>query len=133
MEEPSEEDAYKILLGLRHRYEEYHKVVITDEALKEAVKLSTRYISDRFLPDKAIDVIDEAASKSRLASYIEPEEIKKLIKDVEELEKQKEESVKQENYEEAGRIRNRQSKIKKEIVRRPDFGYAVYLDDPDGV
>lgn len=115
VEEPSEEDAYKILLGLRHRYEEHHKVVITDEALKEAVKLSTRYISDRFLPDKAIDVIDEAASKSRLASYIEPEEIKKLIKDVEELEKQKEESVKQENYEEAGRIRNKQSKIKKEI------------------
>ena len=114
VEEPTEEDAYKILLGLRHRYEEHHKVSITDEALREAVKLSTRYISDRFLPDKAIDLIDEAASRSRLASYIEPEEIKSILKDIDRLEQAKEECIKNEEYEKAGVIRNNQAKLKEE-------------------
>ena len=76
VEEPSEKESVEILKGLRSCYEEHHKVEITDEALEAAVKLSARYINDRFLPDKAIDLIDEASSKIRLTVYTEPEEIK---------------------------------------------------------
>lgn len=90
IEEPSEDESYEILKGLRGRYEEHHKVTITDEALRAAVRLSARYINDRFLPDKAIDLIDEASSKIRLSGYMEPEEIKTLEKDIEALERQKE-------------------------------------------
>ena len=72
VEEPTEEEAVAILKGLRPRYEEHHKVTITDEALEAAVRLSARYINDRFLPDKAIDLIDEASSKVRLSAYAEP-------------------------------------------------------------
>ena len=78
VEEPNEEQSIAILKGLRPKYEEHHKVTITDDALVAAVRLSARYINDRFLPDKAIDLIDEAASKSRLTTYVEPAEIKTL-------------------------------------------------------
>ena len=108
IEEPSEEESYKILLGLRGRYEDHHKVTITDEALLSAVKLSARYINDRFLPDKAIDLIDEASSKVRLAAYKAPKEIKELDDAIEALNKEKEEAIRTEAYERAGEIKKEQ-------------------------
>ena len=91
VDEPTEAESIEILKGLRSRYEEHHKVTIQDEALVAAVRLSARYINDRFLPDKAIDLIDEASSKLRLTVYTEPEEIKKLEAEIKKLEGQKEE------------------------------------------
>lgn len=117
VEEPTEEESCEILKGLRGRYEEHHQVRITDEALKAAVKLSARYINDRFLPDKAIDLIDEAASKVRLANFVEPEEIKNLERDVEVLEKQKEDAIKAEAYEKAGEIKKKQEKKREKIEK----------------
>ena len=110
VDEPSQEEAYQILLGLRPKYEEHHNLNISDEALDAAVKLSSRYISDRFLPDKAIDLIDEASSRARLASYMEPEEIKKMTAEVAALEIKKEEAVKTEKYEKAGEIKKKQAR-----------------------
>lgn len=115
VEEPTEEETYKILLGLRGRYEEHHRVTITDDALKAAVKLSARYINDRFLPDKAIDLIDEASSKVRLSAYVEPAELKDLLKEIDVLEKQKENAVKAEAYEKAGDIKKKQEKKREKI------------------
>ena len=86
VDEPTEAESIEILKGLRSRYEEHHKVTIQDEALVAAVRLSARYINDRFLPDKAIDLIDEASSKLRLTVYTEPEEIKKLEAEIKKLE-----------------------------------------------
>lgn len=120
VEEPSEEETYAILKGLRARYEEHHRVTITDQALMAAVKLSARYINDRFLPDKAIDLIDEASSKLRLTNFVEPEEIKALEKDLEALEKQKEDAIKTEAYEKAGEIKKKQAKKKEKIEKLRD-------------
>ena len=85
MEEPSEEEAYEILKGLRPYYERHHKVEISDEALEAAVKMSVRYINDRFLPDKAIDLIDEAASKVQLSGYRASSEIEDLSREIQEI------------------------------------------------
>ncbi|MCD7995608.1 MAG: ATP-dependent Clp protease ATP-binding subunit [Clostridiales bacterium] len=115
VEEPSEEEAVAILKGLRGRYEAHHHVTITDEALAAAVKLSARYINDRFMPDKAIDVIDEAASKVRLTAFVEPPEIKDLEKEIEKLEDQKEAAIRDEAYEKAGAIKKKQEKKKEKI------------------
>ena len=115
VEEPSEEEAVAILKGLRGRYEAHHHVTITDEALTAAVKLSARYINDRFMPDKAIDVIDEAASKVRLTAFVEPPEIKDLEKEIEKLEDQKEAAIRDEAYEKAGAIKKKQEKKKEKI------------------
>ena len=120
VEEPSEEAAVGILRGLKGRYEEHHKVVITDEAIKAAVKLSSRYINDRFLPDKAIDVIDEASSKVRLATFTEPSEIKELEAEIELLEDQKEAAIKSEAYEKAGSIKKKQEKKREKIDKIRD-------------
>jgi len=117
VEEPSEEEATLILYGLRAMYEEHHHVKITDSAIEEAVKLSNRYITDRFLPDKAIDVIDEASSKVRLRTYTAPPEIKVLEKKYNELEADKEKSIKAEEYEKAGDIKLKQTEIKIELDR----------------
>ncbi len=117
VEEPTEEESVAILKGLRSRYEEHHGVTITDGALEAAVKLSARYISDRFLPDKAIDVIDEASSKIRLSSYMEPEEIKTLEKQIEDLEKEKEEAIMAEAYEKAGEIKKKQNRKRDKIEK----------------
>ncbi|MBS6646623.1 MAG: ATP-dependent Clp protease ATP-binding subunit, partial [Clostridiaceae bacterium] len=117
VEEPTEEQTFEILKGLRGRYEDHHKVKITDDALQAAVKLSARYINDRFLPDKAIDLIDEASSKIRLTNFIEPEDIKALEKDIEALEKQKEEAIKAEAYEKAGDIKKKQEKKREKIEK----------------
>lgn len=108
VEEPSEEETLEILKGLRDSYEEHHKVTITDDALKAAVKLSARYINDRFLPDKAIDLVDEASSKVRLTAYVAPKEIKELEEEVVALESQKEEAIRSEAYERAGEIKRMQ-------------------------
>ncbi|MFT4005311.1 MAG: ATP-dependent Clp protease ATP-binding subunit [Lacrimispora sp.] len=115
VEEPSEEAAIDILRGLKGRYEDHHKVTITDDALKAAVKLAARYINDRFLPDKAIDVIDEASSKVRLTTFVEPAEIKELEAEIEQLEDQKEAAIKAEAYEKAGTIKKRQEKKREKI------------------
>ena len=112
VEEPSEEEAIAILRG---RYEAHHHVTITDAALTAAVKLSARYINDRFMPDKAIDVIDEAASKVRLTAFVEPPEIKELEKEIEKLEDQKEAAIRDEAYEKAGTIKKKQEKKKEKI------------------
>ena len=109
IEEPSEEETLEILKGIRERYEQHHMANITDGALEAAVKLSSRYISDRFLPDKAIDLVDEAASRRRLLSYKKPDGIKKIEKQIEDLEVKKEEAIKKEAYEKAGEIKRKQA------------------------
>ena len=117
VEEPTEEQSIVILKGLRPKYEEHHKVTITDDALVAAVRLSARYINDRFLPDKAIDLIDEASSKIRLTTYVEPAEIKSLTEDIDKLELQKEQAIKNEAYEKAGDIKKRQQKKREKIEK----------------
>jgi len=112
VEEPSLEDATKILMGLKHKYEEHHAVSITDRAIESAVKLSKRYISDRFLPDKAIDLVDEAASKTRISNYMEPEKIKEIKAEIEKMEKEKEDAVGAEEFEKAGEIKEKQEKLR---------------------
>ena len=115
VDEPTEGEALEILKGLRNRYEDHHRVTITDEALEAAVKLSARYINDRYLPDKAIDLIDEAASKVRLAGFQEPGEIKELEEEIAALEKQKENAIRTEAYEKAGDIKKKQEKKREKI------------------
>lgn len=117
VEEPTEEESFAILRGLRGHYEEHHKVEITDEALRAAVRLAARYINDRFLPDKAIDLIDEAASKIRLTVYTEPEEIKNLEEEVKKLEDEKENAIREEAYEKAGEIKKEQSSRLEQIEK----------------
>ena len=117
VEEPTEEQSIAILKGLRPKYEEHHKVTITDDAVVAAVRLSARYINDRFLPDKAIDLIDEASSKIRLTTYVEPAEIKSLTEDIDRMELQKEQAIKNEAYEKAGDIKKRQQKKREKIEK----------------
>lgn len=117
VEEPGVEESIAILTGLRGRYEDHHKVTITNAALEAAVKLSARYINDRFLPDKAIDLIDEASSKVRLSSFVEPEEVKVLEQEIEALEKNKETAIKAEAYEKAGEIKKKQAKKREKIEK----------------
>ena len=116
--EPSKEDTIEILKGIRDKYEAHHNVKISDEAIDVAVDLSVRYINDRFLPDKAIDVIDEASSKARLESYIEPEKLKKLEESLNDLVKEKEEAISVQDFEKAAVLRDKErgerSKIEKE-------------------
>ena len=116
VEEPSEAEAVEILRGLRPAYEEHHHVRITDEALTAAVKMSARYINDRFLPDKAIDLIDEASSKVRLSSYSTSPQIKDVEKRIEQLEEDKENAIREEAYERAGAIKKEQSQLRQELV-----------------
>ena len=115
VDEPSEEESIAILKGLRSRYEEHHKVEITDDALEAAVKLSTRYINDRFLPDKAIDLIDEASSKVRLLNYTKPAKVRTYEEQIDELEEEKETAIREEAYEKAGDIKKKQEKLKEKI------------------
>ena len=117
VDEPTEEESVAILKGLRSRYEEHHKVEITDDALEAAVKLSSRYINDRFLPDKAIDLIDEAASKVRLQNYTKPDKIKVYEAEIDGLEEAKEEAIKKEAYEKAGEIKKKQEKLREKIAQ----------------
>ncbi len=112
---PSAQETVAILKGLRDRYEAHHRVRITDGAIEEAVKLSERYISGRFLPDKAIDVIDEAGSRTRLSSMTRPPDLKDKEKEVETLEREKKEAVTAQDFERAARVRDQAETLKKEI------------------
>ena len=113
--EPSEEDTIKILEGIRDKYEAHHNVKISEEAIKVAVELSIRYINDRFLPDKAIDLIDEAASKVRMKAYSEPDNIKKIEEELEKIKHEKEESVHNQDFEKAAILRDKQKSIKERL------------------
>ena len=111
---PSPEHAIRILKGLRDKYEAHHRVRITDEAIKEAVKLSERYISGRFLPDKAIDVIDEAGSRIRLATMTRPPDLTEIEKNIANLEREKNEAVMAQEFEKAADLRDQAEKLKLE-------------------
>ena len=113
--EPSEEDALEILKGLRDRYEAFHKAKITDEALEAAVSLSSRYITDRFLPDKAIDVVDEAASKVRMKVFSAAPDVKALETQLADVKKEKEAAVTAQEFEKAAEMRDEEKRIEKEI------------------
>ena len=113
--EPSEEDALEILKGLRDRYEAFHKAKITDEALEAAVSLSSRYITDRFLPDKAIDVVDEASSKVRMKVFSTAPDVKALETQLADVKKEKEAAVTAQEFEKAAEMRDEEKRIEKEI------------------
>ena len=113
--EPSEEDALEILKGLRDRYEAFHKAKITNEALEAAVSLSSRYITDRFLPDKAIDVVDEAASKVRMKVFSAAPDVKALETQLADVKKEKEAAVTAQEFEKAAEMRDEEKRIEKEI------------------
>ncbi|MCH5297325.1 MAG: ATP-dependent Clp protease ATP-binding subunit [Ruminococcus sp.] len=113
--EPTQEQAVEILKGLRDSYEAHHKVKITDDAIEAAVSLSSRYIADRYLPDKAIDLIDEGASKVRLASLTSPPDVKNLEDEIERLEKEKASAVNEQDFERAAKLRDEQKKIQTEL------------------
>ena len=115
VDEPTEAETIEILYGIRDKYEAHHNVKITDDAIKAATALSVRYITDRFLPDKAIDLIDEAASKTRIKKYIEPEEIKKMQEELEKIEKEKEESILSQQFEKAASLRDREKEIQTKL------------------
>ena len=116
--EPSEEDALLILKGLKDKYEAHHKVVITDEALETAVKLSSRYISDRFLPDKAIDLVDEASAKVRLKVAKSPDCLKELEEEISSTQAEKDEAINAEEFERAATLRDKETKLRKELEEK---------------
>ena len=117
VDEPSIEDSIDILKGLRDKYEAHHNVKITDEAIEASVKLSSRYINDRFLPDKAIDLIDEASSKVRLKTYTQPDKIKRLEEKIEKLSKEKEEAIAIQDFEKAAELRDKEQKEKMKLEK----------------
>lgn len=116
--EPTQEQAIEILKGLRDRYEAHHRVNIPDEAIAAAVKLSTRYIPDRFLPDKAIDLIDEAASRQRLRTHTAPPDLKQLEHELEVTEKEMSAAVGNEEYEKAAELRDKKQQLQEELKNR---------------
>ncbi len=137
VEEPTEEETVDILKGLRTRYEEYHNVEIKDSAIEAAAKMSKRYINDRFLPDKAIDLIDEASSRKRLASHSKPDNIKKLSDEIKELENEKIDAIEKTDFDSARDIKLSIAKKKKKLDkmvqdwnnRRTEQG--LFIDDND--
>ncbi len=116
--EPSEDEAIEILYGLRNRYEKHHKVRYLDEALKAAVNLSKRYITDHFLPDKAIDLIDEAGAKARLKIFTVPSDIKLLKMQLDDVRKEKEEAVRMQDYERAAKLKEEERSLEREYRKR---------------
>ncbi len=135
--EPSIEDTIEILKGLRERYEQHHRLKITDEALDAAAHLGDRYISDRFLPDKAIDLIDEAGSRVRLINSKLPPEAKQIDKELREIQKQKEESVREQNFDQAGQLREKEialsTKIKELLENKKEAQNENTVSDDDSV
>ncbi|MBE6788150.1 MAG: ATP-dependent Clp protease ATP-binding subunit [Ruminococcaceae bacterium] len=115
VDEPSQEEAEQILFGLRDKYEAHHKIKITDEAIKAAVKLSARYINDRFLPDKAIDLIDEAASRVKIKNFTAPPDLKELEDELKKLGLEKAEAVNTQDYERAAELRDEENDVKAKI------------------
>lgn len=120
VDEPSQEEAIEILKGIKDKYEAHHKVKITDEAIESAVKLSTRYIGDRYLPDKAIDLIDEAASRVRLRSYTAPSDLKELEDKKKSVEAEKLSAVNAQEFERAAALRDEERKLDKEIKNKKE-------------
>ncbi len=118
VQEPSEEEAYLILKGLRDKYEAHHNVKISDDAIKACVDFSSRYITDRFLPDKAIDLMDEAASRLRMKKYVEPEEFKKYTDEIGRISLEKEEAVRKQEFEKAAKFRDQIKGIKAELEKK---------------
>ncbi|HHV43628.1 MAG TPA: ATP-dependent Clp protease ATP-binding subunit [Firmicutes bacterium] len=118
VEEPTVEETVQILMGLRDRYEAHHRVKITDEALKAAAQLSNRFVADRYLPDKAIDLVDEAASKVRLKGLVAPPELKQLEKEIEEICLEKDSAIRNEEFEKAAKLRDKEQKLRKELEQR---------------
>ena len=116
--EPSKEDAVLILKGLRDKYEAHHKVKITDEAIGAAVNLSSRYISDRFLPDKAIDLIDEAASRVRLKAYTAPPDLKELEDQIKRLSEEKSAAINEQDFERAAKIRDKEKNMTDQLSQQ---------------
>ena len=115
--EPKQEDTIEILKGIRDKYEAHHNVKISDEAIKSAVELSVRYINDRFLPDKAIDVLDEAASRTRLATYTAPDKLKKAEEQLKNLVKEKEDAINVQDFEKAAILRDKE-KVEREKIEK---------------
>ena len=115
--EPTEKDTITILKGIRDKYEAHHGVKITDQAIEAAVKMSIRYINDRFLPDKAIDLIDEAASRAKLKTYTEPDNLKQLEEEIEETIKNKEEAVRTQKFEKAATLRDKEKELKEKYEK----------------
>lgn len=118
--EPTKEEAVEILKGIRDKYEAHHGVKITDDALEEAVRLSDRYIPDRFLPDKAIDLIDEASSKARLTAFTAPPDLKDLEEQIERLGKEKEDAIRMQEFEKAAAIRDKEQTLRAEFEKTRD-------------
>ena len=116
--EPTEEEAVQILEGLKDRYEAHHKVQITDEAIESAVKLSSRYIADRYLPDKAIDLVDEAASRVRLRTFTAPEDLQEMEKRIKEVEIDKAAAVNEQDFERAAELRDKQKALTDELEQK---------------
>ena len=135
--EPSEEDAVLILKGLREKYESHHKVKITDEAIEAAVKLSVRYIADRFLPDKAIDLIDEAASRARLSQSTAPKEVKRLESELRAIDDKKNKAVEMQEFEKAAALRDEERQIVDKLktlksewsVSKSEYTHAVTAEN----
>ncbi|HID55332.1 TPA: ATP-dependent Clp protease ATP-binding subunit, partial [Candidatus Poribacteria bacterium] len=117
VDEPSIEETVEILKGLRDRYEAFHGIKITDDALKAAAELSSRYISDRFLPDKAVDLIDEACSKARIEIYSMPDDLKRLEQRLSQLTKEGQEAVQATDYERAARLKAESEQLREEYTR----------------
>ena len=118
--EPTQEEAIQILLGIRDKYEAHHNVKITDKAIDAAVKMSSRYINDRYLPDKAIDLIDEASSKVRLRSFTAPPDLQDLERRIEDLHKMKEDAIVSQEFEKAASIRDEENKLKEELAAKKE-------------
>jgi ATP-dependent Clp protease ATP-binding subunit ClpC len=118
--EPTIDEAIKILGGLRDRYEAHHRTKITDDAIEAAVRLSDRYISDRFLPDKAIDLMDEAASRVRLSTFTAPPDLKSLEEEIDRLKKEKEAAVLSQEFEKAAQIRDEEHKLREDLAKQRD-------------
>ena len=131
--EPSPEDAVKILMGLRKKYEEHHKLTISDEAIEAAVQLSRRYIGDRYLPDKAIDLIDEAASRKRIGSTGMPDEIKALEKELQAVSDQKRDAIVAQDFEKAAELRDRENSLTGEIENKKSEWQKNKAPDSDTV
>lgn len=120
IEEPSSQDTIFMLQGIKDKYEAHHNVKITDEAISAAVTLSVRYISDRFLPDKAIDVIDEAASNARMIKYTMPEKLKKLEEELNKILKEKEDAIFTQEFEKAAELRDKEQKWLKKLEKEKE-------------
>ncbi len=130
VEEPSPDEAIQILEGLRDRYEAHHRVHITRDSIEAAVRLSDRYVSDRYLPDKAIDLIDEAASRVRLKSYVAPPDLKQLADGLEELRKEKEAAVQAQEFEKAAQMRDEEQRLRDELEQETQKWHTRQGTDP---